>query len=147
MMTMPSIFNNNLLDDFFDDFVPARPAYKAASNPAGIMKTDISEDENGYEVKIDLPGYEKDNISAELKDGYLTISASDNKDTEEKDSAGHVIRRERYQGSCSRSFYVGEEVTQEDIKAKFTNGVLTVAVPKKEPQPKVEESKLISIEG
>ena len=147
MMTMPSIFNNNLLDDFFDDFAPARPALKTASNPAGIMKTDISEDENGYEVKIDLPGYEKDNISAELKDGYLTISASDNKDTEEKDSNGHIIRRERYSGSCSRSFYVGEEVTQEDIKAKFANGVLTVAVPKKDPQPNVEESKLIAIEG
>ena len=147
MMTMPSIFNNNLLDDFFDDFAPVRPALKTASNPAGIMKTDISEAENGYEVKIDLPGYEKDNISAELKDGYLTISASDNKDTEEKDSNGHIIRRERYSGSCSRSFYVGEEVTQEDIKAKFANGVLTVAVPKKDPQPNVEESKLIAIEG
>ena len=146
MMTMPSIFNNNLFD-FFDDFAPAPSYANSPVNHTGIMKTDISEDENGYEIKIDLPGYDKENISAELKDGYMTIKASQDENKEEKDSAGKVIRRERYSGSCSRSFYVGEEVTQEDIKAKFDKGVLTVMVPKKDPQPKVEESKYIAIEG
>ena len=146
MMTMPSIFNNNLFD-FFDDFAPTPSYSQSPANHAGIMKTDISEDDAGYEIKIDLPGYDKENISAELKDGYMTIKASQDENKEEKDSAGKVIRRERYSGSCSRSFYVGEEVTQEDIKAKFDKGVLTVMVPKKDPQPKVEESKYIAIEG
>ena len=146
MMTMPSIFNDNLFD-FFDDFAPSLPYTKSSANQTGIMKTDISEDDNGYEIKIDLPGYAKENISAELKDGYMTIKASQNENKEGKDKSGKVIRRERYTGSCSRSFYVGEDVTQEDIKAKFENGVLTMCVPKKDPTPKVEESKYIAIEG
>ena len=111
------------------------------------MRTDIKETEGGYELDIDLPGYKKEDVQAQLKEGYLTISASMNKDNGEKDKNGKYIRRERYFGSCSRSFYVGEAVTQEDIKARFEDGILKVSVPKKEAKPEVEESKYIAIEG
>ena len=94
-----------------------------------------------------MPGFNKEDLKAELKEGYLTISASTNKDNGEKDENGKYIRRERYVGSCSRSFYVGEEIKQDDIKAKFENGILKISVPKKEAQPKVEEDKHIAIEG
>ena len=96
---------------------------------------------------IDMPGFNKEDLKAELKEGYLTISASTNKDNGEKDENGRYIRRERYVGSCSRSFYVGEDIKQDDIKAKFENGILKISVPKKEAQPKVEEDKHIAIEG
>ena len=94
-----------------------------------------------------MPGFNKEDLKAELKEGYLTISASTNKDDGEKDENGRYIRRERYVGSCSRSFYVGEDIKQDDIKAKFENGILKISVPKKEAQPKVEEDKHIAIEG
>ena len=94
-----------------------------------------------------MPGFNKEDLKAELKEGYLTISASTNKDNGEKDENGKYIRRERYVGSCSRSFYVGEDIKQDDIKAKFENGILKISVPKKESQPKVEEDKHIAIEG
>ena len=111
------------------------------------MRTDIKETQNGYELDIDLPGYKKADVQAELKEGYLTISASTRKDESEKDKDGKYLRRERYYGSCSRSFYVGDAVTQEDIKARFEDGILKVTVPKKEVKPQVEESKYIAIEG
>lgn len=111
------------------------------------MRTDIKEQKDGYELEIDLPGYKKEDIAAELKDGYLTITASSKKEAEEKDEKGTYIRRERYSGSCSRSFYVGEDITQEDIKAKFENGILKIGVPKKDAKPKVPENKFITIEG
>ena len=112
------------------------------------MKTDVKETDNSYEVDIDLPGFKKDEIEAKLENGYLTISAAKGLDKEEKDEKdGKYIRKERYSGSCSRSFYVGDAVTQDDVKAKFENGVLTLEVPKKEEAPKVEEKKYISIEG
>ena len=111
------------------------------------MRTDIKETANGFELDIDLPGYKKSDVQAELKEGYLTISASTNRDNSEKDKEGKYIRRERYYGSCSRSFYVGEAVTQEDIKARFEDGILKVSVPKKEVKPEVEESTYIAIEG
>ena len=148
-MLMPSIFGETLFDDLFDDFTtrPANhPARYAAADPS-VMRTDIKEQKDGYELEIDLPGYKKEDIAAELKDGYLTITASSKKEAKEKDEKGTYIRRERYSGSCSRSFYVGEDITQEDIKAKFENGILKIGVPKKDAKPKVPENKFITIEG
>ncbi len=147
-MLMPSIFGENLFDDFFNDFArPARNLMRYDAPTSTVMRTDIKETEGGYELDIDLPGYKKEDVQAQLKEGYLTISASMNKDNGEKDKNGKYIRRERYFGSCSRSFYVGEAVTQEDIKARFEDGILKVSVPKKEAKPEVEESKYIAIEG
>ena len=111
------------------------------------MRTDIKDTDQGYEVTMNLPGVKKEDVKAELKDGYLTISASSNNSRDEKDDNGRYIRRERYSGSCSRSFYVGDQVTEADIKAKFENGTLTMMIPKKEVQPAVEDKKYIAIEG
>ena len=146
-MYMPSIFGESLFDEFFDDF--ARPVEKAATVNAvpAVMRTDIKESETGYELDIDLPGYKKEDVQAQLKDGYLTITAATRKNDEQKDDAGKFIRRERYYGTCSRSFYVGEDLAQEDIKAKFEDGILTSNVPKKDAKPEVEEHKFITIEG
>lgn len=132
------------MDDFF---VFPQERKSAASTKNNLMQTDVKETETGYEVVIDLPGYSKENVNAELKDGYLIISATTTSNDEEKSEDGKYIRKERYSGSCSRSFYVGDAVTQDDVKAKFENGVLTLEVPKKEEVPKVEEKKYISIEG
>ena len=142
-MLMPSIFGENLLDDFFD--FPFGSNYTATDS--SLMKTDIKEMENGYEVTMNLPGVKKEDVKAELKDGCLTISASSNSNKDEKDEEGRYIRRERYSGSCSRSFYVGDAMTESDIKAKFENGTLTMMIPKKEVQPAVENKKYIAIEG
>ena len=146
-MLMPSIFGENLFDDFFGfDYPVSRYQRTEAGN---LMKTDIKEHENGFELDISLPGYKKEDIQAELKDGYLTIGARTSQNKEEKDEkTGRYIRRERYSGSCSRSFYVGEDITREDIRAKYENGVLKLAVPKKDPKkPEAEEKKFIAIEG
>ena len=142
-MLMPSIFGENLLDDFFDFPFGSN----CTATDSSLMKTDIKEMENGYEVTMNLPGVKKEDVNAELKDGYLTISASSNSNKDEKDEEGRYIRRERYSGSCSRSFYVGDAVTEADIKAKFENGTLTMMIPKKEVQPAVENKKYIAIEG
>ncbi|MDD6233541.1 Hsp20/alpha crystallin family protein [Frisingicoccus sp.] len=147
-MLMPSIFGESLIDSFFDDFAaPAKKVMRYNTPVNNIMKTDIKDTKEGYELDIELPGYNKEDVSAELKDGYLTISASTKSDEGEKDEKGKYIRRERYYGSCSRSFYVGEAITQEDIKARFENGILKLFVPKKEEKPAVEEKKYITIEG
>ena len=111
------------------------------------MKTAIKETEGGYELDMDLPGYTKEDVKAELKKGYLVIHASKEKKDDEKGEDGKYIRRERYYGSCSRSFYVGKDVTEEDIKAKFDNGILKITVPKKEEKPQIEDKKFISIDG
>ena len=114
-MMMPSIFGENLFDDFFDFDYPFRGYQRA--NTESLMKTDIKEHEHGYELEVSLPGYKKEDIHAELKDGYLTIQAATTKNNDQKDEkTGNYIRRERYSGSCSRSFYVGKDITQEDIK-------------------------------
>ena len=113
----------------------------------GSFKTDIKDTGDAYVLEADLPGVKKEDIKAEVKDGYLMITAAANSKTDEKDKTGKYIRRERYSGSMSRSFYVGDGVSQEDIKAKFENGVLTLDVPKKEAKPAVEEKKTIAIEG
>lgn len=148
-MMMPSIFGRDMFDDFFSfpfnsfrtsDF--DRPAMKP-----GMMKTDIKETDSGYEITMDIPGVSKENVQAELKDGYLTIQASTDSDNEEKDENGRFLRRERHYGTCSRSFYIGEAVTQDEIKAKFENGTLKMMIPKKENKPAVEEKKFIAIEG
>lgn len=147
-MLVPSIFGESLFDDFFNDFArPANAAVRYNDMTAGIMKTDVKESDSGYELDIDLPGYKKENVKAELKDGYLTITAENNAANDRKDENGKYIRRERYYGTCSRNFYVGENVEQEDIKAKFEDGILKVFVPKKEAKPQVEEKKYITIEG
>lgn len=131
------------MDDFFD--FPFENSYR--SGRSQLMRTDIKDTDQGYEVTMNLPGVKKEDVKAELKDGYLTISASSNNSRDEKDDNGRYIRRERYSGSCSRSFYVGDQVTEADIKAKFENGTLTMMIPKKEVQPAVEDKKYIAIEG
>lgn len=147
-MLMPSIFGENLIDDFFEDFArPVRRSMNYGAPAAGIMKTDVKETDGGYELNIDLPGYKKEDVKAELNEGYLTISASTESSNDEKDSNGKYIRRERYSGTCSRSFYVGEDVTQEEIKAKFEDGILKLFVPKKEEKNELPEKKYIAIEG
>ena len=111
------------------------------------MKTDIKETDTAYELAIDLPGVKKEDVKAELKDGYLNIGVSSSKSNDEKDEKGNYIRRERYTGSYSRSFYVGDGVTQDEVKAKFDNGVLKLTIPKKEAAPEVETNHYIAIEG
>lgn len=129
-----------------DGFAFPTANWNYAKNTANVMKTDIKENDKGYELDVDLPGYKKEDVKAELKDGYLTISASNDNTKEEKDEDGKYIRKERYTGAVSRSFYVGKYVTEEDIHAKFENGILKLSVPKVDA-PKVEENKYISIEG
>lgn len=143
-MLTPSIFSNNFFDDMFEfPFTKSDDAAKKQRMP--IMKTDIQEHEGNYLLDIELPGYKKEDVKAELNDGYLTVSAEKNEEKEEKDKRGNYIRRERYTGQCQRSFYVGKYVTQEDIKASFEEGVLKIQVPKME-QPKVEEKQYIAID-
>ncbi len=140
-MLMPSIFGENLIDDF--SFYPFK-GYKEKSN---VMKTDVKEEDDKYEIDMSIPGVNKEDIKAELKDGYLIVSAATSSENEEKDSKQRYIRRERYFGSCSRSFYVGKEITQEEIKAKYQNGVLTIEVPKKDEKKKeMDDRKYILIE-
>lgn len=147
-MLMPRIWGESLFDEFFDDFArPVRNNTTYQTQKNCVMKTDVKENETGYELDIELPGYQKEDVQAELKDGYLTINAVTKTNNDEKDDNGKYIRRERFYGTCSRSFYVGEDITQEDIKAKFENGILKIAVPKKEAKPAVEEKKYIAIEG
>lgn len=146
-MLMPNIFGENLFDDFMDDFM-LRGANKnpMTRNAQIAMKTDIKETDDNYEIEIDLPGFKKEDVKAQLKDGYLTISAESSNTQEEKDDKGRYIRRERYTGAMSRSFYVGKNLTEEDIHAKFENGILKVSLPKEQPK-KIEENKYIAIEG
>lgn len=145
---LPSVFGEKLFDDMFNDAFTLVPAFaKNASIGSGIknlMKTDVRELENTYELDIDLPGFKKEDVRIELDKGYLTISASRTADNDEKDKKGQYIRRERYSGECSRSFYIGENVEPKDVTAKFENGILQIAFPKA-PQPKQPENKLISI--
>lgn len=144
-MLLPSIFSNNFLDDFFDNSF----SFREDGNPerTAAMNADIREFEDRYQIDLELPGVRKENIQAELKDGYLVVNAKQEDHSQEKDSSGRYIRRERYYGVYQRSFYVGEGLRQEDIKAGFENGVLTVSVPKLEARPAVEKKHYISIEG
>ena len=149
-MLVPSIFGENLFDDFMDfpfndDFWGwTNPLY--GKNAKRMMKTDIRETEGSYELDVDLPGFKKDEIKASLENGYLTISAAKGLDKDEKDKDGKYIRQERYAGAMQRSFYVGDAVAQEDIKAKFEDGILKLSIPKKDAKA-VETKKTIAIEG
>ena len=160
MMT-PSLFHDNfdLFDRFYQDpwfGLNDREFKKLEKKLYGhrannVMNTDIKESDNGYEMEIDLPGFSKDEITVELNDGYLTVSAAKGLDqneskSEEEAKNGNYIRRERYYGSCQRSFYVGEAVTQEDIKASFKHGILKLSLPKKDKK-QVDAKKYIAIEG
>ena len=148
-MMMPSIFGENLFDDF-DNWmrIPFADADKAlyGKHARNMMKTDVKETEGGYEVDIDLPGFKKDEIQLELRDGYLNISASKGLDKEEKDKDGTYIRKERYAGAMSRAFYVGEDMIEKDIQAKYENGILSLKMPK-EQKKTVPEKHFIAIEG
>ena len=145
MMT-PSIFGENLFDDWMDFSFPDIDKTLYGKHAKNMMKTDVKETDQGYEVAIDLPGFKKDEIKLELNDGYLTISAEKGLDKDEKDKENRYIRRERYAGSMSRSFYVGESLTEQDIHAKYENGILTLDVPK-EDKKAVPEKRYIAIEG
>ncbi|CDC38782.1 MAG TPA: Hsp20/alpha crystallin family protein [Lachnospiraceae bacterium] len=146
-MLMPSIFGENLFNDDWMDFgFPEVDKALYGKHAGHVMKTDVKETDAGYEVDIDLPGFKKDEISAKLDDGYLTISASKGLDKDEKNKEGKYIRKERYAGAMSRSFYVGGDVTEEDIKAKYEDGILRLSIPKKEAKA-VENKKYIAIEG
>ena len=154
-MLLPSIFGENLFDDFFDDvpFFDNRAENQIEKKLYGrhahnVMKTDIKETDDNYELIVDLPGFKKDEIKVSLDNGYLSIAAAKglDQDEQEKDT-GKYIRRERYAGSCERSFYIGEDMTEEDIKGEFKHGILTLNVPKKEAKPAVETNKYIAIEG
>ena len=149
-MLMPSILRENLFDDWFNfpDFSDLdRTERKLYGRHADrLMKTDVHEHEDHYEVDIDLPGFAKDELTIELKDGYLTVSAAKGLDKDENDKKGKLIRQERYAGAMQRSFYVGEELTEEDVKASFKHGVLSLSIPKKEAKA-VPEKKTIMIEG
>ena len=146
-MLMPSIFGENLFNDDWMDFgFPEIDKALYGKHAGNVMKTDVKETEAGYEVDIDLPGFKKDEINAKLENGYLTISAAKGLDKDEQDKNGKYIRKERYAGSMSRSFYVGEGVTQDDIKAKYEDGILRLVVPKKDNKA-VENNRYIAIEG
>ena len=149
MMLIPRRnYGLNLFDDFFND-----PFFTSASEKGEdakklpVMRTDIMEKDGNYILEIELPGFKKEDVTGEVKDGYLIIKASTKNSKDEKDAKGKYIRKERYEGSCNRSFYVGDAITQDDIKAKFEDGVLKISVPKKEAKPQVEEKKFIAIEG
>lgn len=145
-MLMPTIFGERLFDNFMDDFgFPSVDRISASKNTSNLMRTDIKETEGNYELEIELPGYKKEDVKAELKDGYLTISAQTSKSNDQKDEEGNYLRRERYTGSCSRTFYVGKDLKQEDIHAKFENGILILDFPKEAPQ-QVEENHFIQID-
>ena len=150
-MLVPSIFGENLFDDFmdfpFDDDFWGRKNPLYGKNAKRMMKTDIRETDGSYELDVDLPGFKKDEIQASLENGYLTISAAKGLDKDDKDKEGKYIRQERYAGAVSRSFYVGDEVTQDEIKAKYEDGILKLSIPKKEKKPAVEQDNHIAIEG
>ena len=152
-MMMPSIFGENLFDDFFTPFYYDDKDEKKAEKKLyghraqNLLKTDIKETKEGYELVIDVPGFKKDEISIELENGYLTVSAAKGLDKDEEDKKGNYIRKERYAGSMSRSFYVGKHVTVEDVHPKYESGILSFSVPKAEAKPVEEKKHYISIEG
>lgn len=143
-MLVPSIFEKNFFDDFFNDTFTT--PFKFMNSNNRIMNTDVQDLGDKYQLDIELPGFSKEEIKAQLKDGYLTIDASHNEEKEDKNKDGNYIRRERYMGKCSRSFYVGDKVTEEDIKANFSNGVLKLEFPKEISTQEIEDEKYITIE-
>lgn len=150
-MLVPSILGKDMFDDFFGfPFYDDKDWKKMEKKLYGhreknLMKTDVREHKDGYELEMDLPGFKKDEVKVSLENGYLTVSAA--KETGQENESGKYIRRERYAGSCQRTFYVGEDMQQEDIKGEFKHGILKLSIPKKEQKPAVEEKKYIEIEG
>ncbi len=145
-MLMPSIFGENLFDDWMNFSFPDIDKTLYGKHEKNMMKTDVKDTGNGYEIAVDLPGFKKEDLSLQLNNGYLTISASKGLDKDETDKNGKYIRRERYSGSMSRSFYVGSHVTEQDIHAKYENGILTLDIPK-EDEKAIERKGYIAIEG
>ena len=151
-MMVPMRRNRNLLSELMTD--PFDAFFNAASAPMQamqkmsptLMRTDIKETDGGYELVIDMPGFKKDDVQAELKDGYRTITAQTKTESEDKDEKGTYVRKERFSGKCSRTFYVGDDIEEDDIKAKFDNGTLQIDVPKKVAKPEPETSRSISID-
>lgn len=150
-MLMPRIFGENLFDEMMND--PFNRSFfrdfnsSFANTNQNVLKTDVKEQDGHYELSMELPGYKKEDVKATLENGYLTVCAVHNDTKEEKDHNGNFIRRERYSGQCSRSFYVGDQVTQDEIRARFENGVLDLIIPKKEKKEQVPEHNYIAIEG
>ena len=151
-MFMPTVFHENLFDDLFDPFWNEGALERAMNREArdtfgkrgaNMMKTDVKQTDNGYEVDVDLPGCKKEDVQMDLSDGYLTIQAVRSHSNDEKDNKGRYVRRETFSGSCARSFYVGEDVEPQDVKAKYESGVLTVLIPKKEPKKIVSGTSVI----
>ena len=148
---VPSIFGENLFDEFFNDPFEMNMLLPRGRDPLygkhikNLMKTDVRETENSYELDVDLPGFKKEDVNVELKNGYLTIATSKSLDKDEKDQKGRYIRQERYAGAMSRSFYVGEDVQPSEISAKFENGILQLSVPKAE-QKRLPKTTTIAIE-
>ncbi|KAB8286881.1 molecular chaperone Hsp20 [Bifidobacterium ramosum] len=151
MAMFPALMNDTMFSDLFDD--PFFEGWRNTDNtataamPANMMSTDVREKDNCYDVDIDMPGFDKNDISVELNNGYLTVSAHKDEDHDDKAQDGKWLRRERYMGSCSRSFYVGEDVKESDIHASYKNGTLCLEVPKMQAQPQVEAKHTIAIEG
>ena len=146
---LPSMFGENLFDEFFDDDFMRFPAW-GGRNPLygkrarNLMKTDVRETDGSYELDVDLPGFKKDEIAVELQDGYLSIRAAKGLDKDEKDKKGKYIRQERYAGACSRSFYVGDVETK-DVSARYEDGILKISLPK-EAKKELPASSAIAIE-
>lgn len=153
MRYMPRVYGEDLFDEWMNDFpftnmssmLPVHGVF--GKHEKNLMKTDVREKDGSYILDVDLPGFKKEDIKAELKDGYLTISAVRSLDKDTKGEDGAYIRRERFSGSCSRSFYVGDAVEQKDMKAKFENGILTVSFPKEDKKQLPQQSSQIAIEG
>ncbi len=149
MAMFPALMNDTMFADLFDDpfFSGWRNANAEAVAPTSMMNTDVRETDDAYEVAIDMPGFNKDDIALELKDGYLTVSAHKDEKRDDKDKSGKWLRRERYVGSCSRSFYVGDQVKESDVHASYKDGTLSLEVAKIQPKAKVESGRRIAIEG
>lgn len=141
MMLLPRIFN----DDFFDDFFET-PRVSGNFLRVNNMRSDIKELDDDYQIEMQLPGYDKDEVEVEIKDGYLTVSANHEENKEDKDKEGKYLRKECYRGSCERSFYVGDDLKGEDVKAAFKNGMLVLTIPKRKELPKEEVKQLVHIE-
>ena len=147
---LPSIFGESLFDDWmgfpFRGFESDVDRRLYGKNAQRLMKTDLKEHDGGYELSVDLPGFKKDQIQLQLRNGILTVTAAKGVESEDKNDNGRIVHQERYTGSMSRSFYIGEHLTEEDVKARFEDGVLTLSFPKEEPR-KLPERKTIQIEG
>ncbi len=146
-MLVPEIFRNSFADDLFDDMF-SMPSFSWEKVPASCsMTADVREYDDNYLLELEIPGCQKEDIHAELKNGYLCITANHTEDNDVKDKNGKYIRRERYTGTCQRSFFVGKEITEEDIHASFENGMLKLTIPKKEAKEAIPEKHYIAIEG